>query len=244
MKMSDFVNEKKTVWDIFLDILFPPSPYCLTCKSALTATDFLICHDCKNKIEPLEGALCNKCGKALSDDSVLCCDCISEDYDFIKARSYGAYIGILKKLIYEFKYRGRQEIAEILGRLMYDLFASLSWPSFDYIVPVPLHQQRQRERGFNQSYLLAKFLSSKTKIPIFSGLKRIKPTEHQTLLDKPLRKKNLAGAFAVNSKDKICGKTLLLIDDVYTTGATTGECSKALIESEAEAVYVLTCARG
>ncbi|GLI18330.1 amidophosphoribosyltransferase [Tepidanaerobacter syntrophicus] len=242
--MSDFVNEKKTGWDTFLDILFPPSPYCLTCKSTLTAADFIICSNCRNKIEPIKGALCNKCGKPLPDDSALCYDCISKDYDFIKARSYGTYSGILKKLIYEFKYRGRQEIAEILGRLMYDLFAALSWPNFDYIVPVPLHPRRQRERGFNQSYLLGKFLSSKTNIPIFTGLKRIKPTKHQTLLDKQLRYKNLAGAFAVNSKDKIYGKTLLLIDDVYTTGATTGECSKALIESGAKVVYVLTCARG
>ncbi len=238
------MNEKKTVWDTFLDILFPPSPYCLTCKSTLTATDFIICSDCKNKIEPIKGALCNKCGKPLSDDFALCYDCISNDYDFIKARSYGTYNGILKKLIYEFKYRGRQEIAEILGRLIYDLFAVLSWPNFDYIIPVPLHPQRQRERGFNQSYLLGKFLSSKAKIPIFTGLKRIKPTKHQTLLDKKLRYENLAGAFAVNSKGKIYGKTLLLVDDVYTTGATTGECSKVLIESGAEAVYVLTCARG
>ena len=175
---------------------------------------------------------------------MLCQDCKEDYHTFVQARSYGRYEGILKQLIYEFKYHGKQEIAVILGDLMFDTLKQLPWPKFDYLIPLPLHSKRQRERGYNQAYLLAKVLARQSGIPIFCGLTRVKPTEHQTLLDKALRKQNLKGAFKTVNCRKIHNKTLLLIDDVYTTGATSGECSNILVEAGAKAVYVLTCARG
>lgn len=238
------MSERETVKKFFLDILFPPKPYCLLCGNRLGNTESIICENCKNKIEPLTEPLCGKCGKPLKTGFLFCNDCQNEHHAFVQARSYGRYDGVLKQLIYEFKYNGRQELAEILGQMMFSLLKEISWPDFDYLVPLPLHAARQRERGFNQAYLLTKVLARKSKIPVFNGLKRVKPTEHQTFLDKSFRKKNLEGAFKVVKNSKIHDKTVLLIDDVYTTGATTGECSKSLLEAGAKAVYVMTCARG
>jgi len=110
--------------------------------------------------------------------------------------------------------------------------------------PTPLHVKRQRERGFNQSELLAREMSKVLETSLFNGLVRVKYTEHQTLLDKSSREKNLEGAFDVIKKQDINGKRLLLVDDVYTTGATAEQCAKSLIKAGCRDVFVITCARG
>jgi len=240
------MSKKRYMANFFLNLLFPQKPYCVICSSRLTHASTVICQDCKDKIIPLNEPLCRKCGKPLQiqREEKLCYDCQIDHHAFIQARSYGHYEGILKQLIYEFKYHGKQEIAEVLGNLMFDVLRGLLWPTFDYLIPLPLHAKRQRQRGYNQAYLLAKVLSRESGVPLFCDLIRVKPTEHQTLLDKTLRKENLKGAFKIVKSSKIHDKTVLLVDDVYTTGATSGECSKSLLEAGAKAVYVLTCARG
>jgi len=232
--------------NIFLNLLFPQKPHCVICSRKLAMESSIICQECRDKIIPLNEPLCRKCGKPLhiQRKDMLCNDCQEEYRAFVQARSYGHYEGILKQLIYEFKYHGKQEIAEVLGNLMFDVLKQLTWPSFDYIIPLPLHAKRLRERGYNQAYLLAKVLARQSGVPIFRDLIRVKPTEHQTLLDKTLRKENLKEAFKIVKSSKIHEKTVLLVDDVYTTGATSGECSKSLLGAGAKAVYVLTCARG
>ena len=127
--------------------------------------------------------------------------------------------------------------------------ADFSFPDVDFtdyslIIPVPLHIKRLRERGFNQSLLLAHAIERKRQIPLnFSLLKRHKFTLTQTGLNKIERKKNIKGAFEVSDKKKIAGKNIILIDDVYTTGATINECAKTLIKAGAQKVTVLTLAR-
>lgn len=238
------MSEKQNMKNLFLDLLFPQKPYCMICNDKLTGVESIVCGDCINKILPLAEPLCRKCGKPLEKRDGCCYDCQMEHHAFIQARSYGHYDGILKQLINAFKYHGKQELADVLGNMMFHVLKQLPWPAFDYLVPLPLHPKRQRERGFNQAYLLTQVLSRKSNVPIFQGLIRVKPTQHQTLLDKSFRKKNLKAAFKVVKNSKIYDKIMLLIDDVYTTGATAGECSKCLLEAGAKSVYVLTCARG
>jgi ComF family protein len=113
--------------------------------------------------------------------------------------------------------------------------------SLDLLIPVPLHPRRLRERGFNQALLLAKELSCRTGIPYFKAiLKKKKPTLPQVNLSGVEREKGLRGAFHVVEKKKLLGKSVLLVDDVYTTGATVNECSKVLIAGGAGKVDVLT----
>lgn len=233
---------KKITGDI-LDLLFPPEPFCIVCAKKLDAGERTICAACENRLVPILPPVCKKCGRPLGA-AALCQDCRLKNRSFVEARSFGHYEGVLKQLIHLFKYGGRRELASLLGGRMARTLEGLSWPAFDYIVPVPLHAIRERERGFNQAYLLASAVSRSTGVPIYNGLIRVKPTEHQTFLDKTLREQNLAGAFKVKDKSRIKGKTLLLIDDVYTTGSTADECSRTLMNADAENVFVLTCARG
>jgi len=240
-----------SISDIILDLLFPQKPFCISCNALLRSGESLICSNCAAKLTPITPPHCTKCGKPLGEGMSsadhppkICSDCREADHRFIQARSYGQYEGVLKQLIFEFKYRRRPEIAGFLGKKMTETLENLQWPSFDYIVPVPLHRERLGERGYNQALLLAKVVSKNTGIPISCCLVRKKATEHQTLLDKRLRRQNLEEAFNADLRADLSGKRILLLDDVYTTGSTADACTNALIYAGAKEIYVLTCARG
>jgi ComF family protein len=118
------------------------------------------------------------------------------------------------------------------------------FPAIDLVVPVPLHSRRLRERGFNQSLLLARQVSKRRSIPLnFTALDRIRQTRPQTRLSGPERHKNVRGAFEVNAPGAVAGRKILLIDDVFTTGATIQECTESLLDAGAKEVHVLTLAR-
>jgi ComF family protein len=127
--------------------------------------------------------------------------------------------------------------------------ADFHFPDFDFteytlLIPVPLHIKRLRERGFNQSLLLAYKLGGKYKLPVnFSLIKRRKATLTQTGLNKTEREENIKGAFVVIDEKKVCDENIILIDDVYTTGATINECAKTLLKTGAQKVAALTLAR-
>jgi ComF family protein len=145
-----------------------------------------------------------------------------------------------------FKYNARINLAKPLSQLMINFTNNYLKPGkFDIILPVPLHRNRLRERGFNQSELLAKNLARSTNMPIEpKALRRIKPTIAQAGLSRAKRFANLKAAFRVDKSSAVAGKKLLLIDDVFTTGSTLGECAKALLKAKAESVDALVLARG
>lgn len=236
--------------NIIMNLLFPQKPHCIGCNQRLATGESFLCASCERKLEAIFPPVCSKCGrplaikKGLSGVGSLCMDCRNIRHYFVQARAYGHYDGVLKKLIYEFKYRRRPEMAEFLGDKMHSIIKSLGWPCFDWVIPVPLHKKRLAQRGYNQSKLLAAVIARRSGIPLHDGLIRIKPTEHQTLLDKRLRWKNLQDAFKALDKTKIEAKTILLVDDVYTTGSTADACTKTLLLAGADKVFVLTCARG
>lgn len=241
------MNMIKSFLDLCLDFLFPLEPYCIICNTKISSDRKRVCLNCEKKIVKITAPVCIRCGRKLNryinKGKEICSDCLKEKLYFEEARAFGSYEGILKKLIYEFKYKGKKELALFLGAKMFDVFQSLSWSFIDFIVPVPLHKRRERERGYNQALLLAKVLKRKTGIPISKALIRIKDTEHQTVLSKTYRQKNLDDAFKVKSK-KFYKKIILLVDDVYTTGSTVNSCAKSLKQAGASKIYVLTCARG
>jgi ComF family protein len=143
------------------------------------------------------------------------------------------------------KYGGLTRLARPLGNLL----AEYQDPDFklsenDLVIPVPLHTRRLRERGFNQSLLLARQVSRRRSIPLnFTALQRARQTQPQTQLSGPERRKNVRGAFEVRKREAVKGKRILLIDDVFTTGATVQECAYVLREAGATEVQVLTLAR-
>jgi ComF family protein len=155
--------------------------------------------------------------------------------------SYGEYEGPLRKLIHVFKYGGVKPLASQLGQLLNGALPREQ--RFDVIVPMPLHWRKRLERGFNQSELLARFVSKRTGIPLAPGLKRRKRTDPQAGLTRAQRRTNVAGAFEVKGRSDIEGRHVLLIDDVLTTGATASACSAVLKRAGAKRVTVLTLAR-
>jgi len=147
--------------------------------------------------------------------------------------------------ISRFKFGGVARLARPLGAMM----AGYGDPEFpfsdiDLVIPVPLHPRRLRERGFNQSLLLARQVSKRRAVPLnFTALHRIRQTQPQTQLSGPERRKNVHGAFRVKTPAAVAGRKILLIDDVFTTGATIQECTESLLDAGAREVHAFTLAR-
>ncbi len=160
------------------------------------------------------------------------------------ARALGTFEGSLQAAIHRWKYEGKTHLTPFFAEWMAEgLNRYWEVHRLDLLIPVPLHPQRLRERGFNQALLLAKELSCRIGIPCFRTiLKKKRPTLPQVNLSGVEREKGLRGAFHVITKEEIMGKSILLVDDVFTTGATVNECSKVLVRGGARKVDVLTLA--
>jgi ComF family protein len=229
------------------DVLFPP--LCLSCAEVLPAGhQEVFCSDCRRQITFIAGSQCPVCGIVFPDSSAghhLCGSCIENKPWFTSARAAVAYDGVILDAIHQFKYGRNITTGAALASFLANFdFADMDLGIFDVVIPVPLHIKRLRERGFNQSLILARALGEKHGINVdFSLLKRRKLTLTQTGLNKKEREKNISGAFVVNLPERIRGRNFILVDDVYTTGATINECAKTLVKAGASQVAVLTLAR-
>ncbi len=207
----------------------------------------MFCLACADKIELIKEPLCSICGKAFpkaAGGNHRCADCFKRAPSFSKARAVAHYKGPLVNAIHDFKYRGRAVALSSFATLRHSLLHLNNLAEADIIVPVPLHIKRLRQRGFNQAVLLAKtfFQNDKEKVRL-NLLIRHKQTTPQTGLSGVDRRKNLKNAFRVTNSEEVAGKTVLLVDDVYTTGTTVNECAKMLRRAGAADVQVFTLAR-
>ncbi len=199
------------------------------------------CVKCADSVELIQAPVCPVCGRSQECDE-LCVRCQTRPLTWNKLRSVAKYGGALRHAIHGLKYRRDLGLGEVLSRLMIQLFQSLSW-DVDLLVPVPLDLARMRERGYNQVSLLAVPLALSCGLPYRPGaLRKVKPTPRQVTLSAELRRTNLEGAF-VAEQQQVSGKTVLLIDDVITTGATLEACCLALREAGANQVLGLNSAR-
>lgn len=222
----------------FLNILYPSQ--CPACGNPSdTFRTSPICSSCWSKIERFAGPSCALCGLPFASEyAAVCGQCTTKRPPFSKVIFYGIYEGVLAEAINQLKFHGLRRLSKPLGTLL----LNCDLPVIDGMLPVPLTLKGLRERGFNQSLLMAKVLSKKLQVPLFMDiLCKKKETLPQIGLSKKERSTNLKNAFEV--KGDIKGLRLLLIDDVMTTGATVTECSKALMNAGAQEVIVLTLAR-
>jgi len=212
----------------------------------------ILCVNCRGGVELTASPLCSMCGvmfESRMGADHLCGDCVQRPRHYRRARAAAVYNGVTVRLIHAFKYGGKTRLAEPLGELLQDAFRRFwSADGLDLAIPVPLHRRRFRQRGFNQSYLLMGGLRVSRDglggIPVERrALERVRSTPAQTGLGRIERRRNIRGAFRVRSNEAVYGRRILLIDDVYTTGATVEECSRALVRSGADRVEVLTLAR-
>lgn len=238
----------KAYVESLLELLYPEKNTCFFCETHDEAIgDRYICKDCEKTIKKIIPPTCMKCSKPIDMDAPgnLCSDCRKHEHSFEMSRSPFAYEGTVKKGIYYFKYYNKPYFYRFFGRCLVDCMKNTGYCGFELVVPVPLHRSKLRKRGYNQSELLAGYISKNMLIPYADVLKRIKKTPKQSQMTKEERRKNLKNAFDVKkSKAEILkGKSILLVDDVYTTGSTADECSKTLIKNGASKVYVITIAR-
>lgn len=219
------------------------------CHICGKGADSYLCKDCIHGINLITEGFCSVCGVPFISKSPFlhtCGTCIKKKPKFTKARSIGVYEGILRDAVHKFKYNGKTSLAKPLGLFMAERVSSIFSRKAEafLVIPVPLHKKRLKERGFNQSLLLARGIAEIHHIPLdYLNLKRIRYTEPQINLKGEERLKNIRGAFAVENARIFKNQEILLIDDVYTTGATVAECTKVLKKSGAKGVFVLTLAR-
>ncbi|MGD9568197.1 MAG: ComF family protein [Sedimentibacter sp.] len=237
----------KSYADSFLELIYPEKNTCFICEDYDESIGSkYICPHCEKLLKKIEPPMCSKCSKPInySSSTNLCQECSSEERHFEMSKSLYAYEGLIKKSIYSYKYYNKPYFYKLFGRLLVSFMLSTNYTNFDCIVSVPLHSSKMRKRGYNQSELLAKYISKKLDIPYVDALKRTKKTLKQSEQSRLERRKNLKDAFAIKkTAQKIINSSVLLVDDIYTTGSTVDECSKVLMNYGASKVYVITIAR-
>ncbi|HXG23144.1 MAG TPA: ComF family protein [Chthonomonadales bacterium] len=235
-------NTLLETWNGLLDLLYPPK--CLVCADLGPAP---LCAFCRATFRPVQPPVCRQCGLPIAEGLFLCASCEAGTvYSFHAARAPGYFEGRLRQAILRLKYGGKQALAAPLGEYLAAFVQRKPFGqvSFDLLVPVPLHPSRLRQRGFNQSALLACEVRSALGVPVAeNGLRRIRKTRPQVELRVSERAANVRGAFAADPA-VVSNKTVLVIDDVLTSLHTVNECAHVLEDAGAKRVYVVAVARG
>ncbi len=231
---SPFYSIQRFFWNA-VDWLYPPS--CAVCG----AGGQKLCSSCQQQIIPLDHSTsCLQCD--LPNHTSLCPTCQSHPPQFDQLRSFSVYEGVIRQAIHRLKYHNDLPLADTLSCYLISLFNQASW-DVDLICAVPLSSQKQRQRGYNQSALLAQILAWAVSIPYEKkAITRIRDTRSQVGLNAEERRENVKDAFRANPK-LVNHKVVLVVDDIATTSATLSACAKALKEAGARNVYALTLAR-
>ena len=210
---KEIIKIIKIALEALLDIIYPYDNKCIICG----VEGFLgICSKCKSEIKRVH-----------QQEEIM---------------AYGYYGGVLKKLILNLKYHKSFIAGKVLADLLCQIIIEKKL-SIDCICYVPISKDSLKKRGFNQCSVLAKNISSILDIPVIDCLVKVKETKEQKLLGKEERMKNILDAFEIKNKEKLFKKNILLIDDVYTTGATINECKKNIEKCNINKIYVLTIAK-
>ena len=236
------------VFQILLDIVYPQ--FCAVCgRKTSGAHGRPVCPACLKLTTPLAAPLCQRCGmplRQLTDATAAGCrNCRRVRLFFDRAISVFEYNPVMKIIIHQLKYRRKTALADPLAERMTGFLANhLPLARIDMVTCVPLHPRRRRTRGFNQSHLLGKHMADRLNLPYQeSVLRRIRQSKVQAVSSYEQRRDNIADAFRLSDPQAVSGKTVLLVDDVLTTGATLNECSRVLKAAGATHVFVATLAR-
>jgi competence protein ComFC len=230
------------------ELLVFPS-FCKICRESLEEPgERVVCRSCLAGLVPRTGPSCPRCGRFQESpgEGHLCAKCLDREPAFSLHRSCGAYAGTLKDVVLLFKYRKYAPLGRPLAVWAEACLASEArlWEGAEMLVPVPLHPARRRERGFNQARLIARHLGELRKIEVLGGcLVKTRRVPPQAGLRAADRERNVVGAYAVRRPSKIRARTLVLVDDVTTTGATLRECARVLKEAGARDVRAVTLAQ-
>ena len=223
-----------------LDLLYPPK--CPFCGEILKENG--ICEKCRLEITKISEPRCMKCGKPIQkEEEEYCFDCKKRKHEFEDGVSLWVHRPPVSDALYRFKYNGLRCYGKVFAREAADSFYDyLERREVEAFVPIPLSKKRYRNRGYNQAEILAVELSDLTGIPVKNLLKRVKETNPQKQLNDKARKRNIQNAFAVNGP--VFEKSVVLVDDIFTTGSTLDEAAKILKREGVSKVYFLTISIG
>jgi len=235
--------------DKIIELIYPSSIYCMSCGNIIDESrNYSLCNECFGRFKWIDNRTCIKCGKRLGENNIenTCYDCMYNQHEFDKGYACVQYGTTEKQLIFNLKYNKKTYIARVMAEIMHDriLIEDLD---YDIVIPVPIHKNKNRKRGFNQAGLVAKYFCKKQCTKINNNIvSRVTDTEPLKSKDPIERKMSLIKAFKVEDKAKslIYNKKVLIIDDIYTTGATVDALSKVLRKEGVSKIYFLVFAIG
>lgn len=232
----------KRIQKHLLQLLFPGR--CPVCDEIVVPYGERICLGCMDKLQLLTPPWCMKCGKKLENEGEFCRDCKEKQHIYTRGRALYEYRSVASS-VYRMKYGGRQEYASYFGEEMATYLKDfIQQIQPDGIVPIPLHKRRLCTRGYNQAALLARALGESMSIPVYEKmLVRTKNTKPLKLQNPIERQNNLKKAFIIGEND-VKLKTILIVDDIYTTGSTINEAARVLRQQGVEEIYFVTLACG
>jgi len=227
--------------DYFFELLYPRNLTCVLCHNEVEDNE--LCDVCLGSIQFNTGRVCESCGRMiLSGVYPICGNCKTLDRYYDRGISVVTYDEYIKKLIFNFKYHDKRYLAHTMASYILKKVIELELEiDFDCIVPVPLHETRFKSRGFNQAELISDFLSEMTGLKVDTSLKRIKNTKALNKLSSEERHDILLDAFELTEPIK---KNIILVDDIFTTGATVNACALKLKEMGSGFILVATFAVG
>lgn len=223
-------------------LFFPENLTCDCCGAELVfPTRYNLCSKCMADTVFAEGKVCKSCGVPLDNEADYCLNCSGKGRGLVFNRSAVVYKGTAVKLIGALKFGGKRYIARLMGAMLADRFLDAGTAA-DALCFVPMTAKEEKARGFNQAELIAKNLADRLNIPLCDCLVKIRETAFQKELSGKERRENLKGAFAVKPGVSLSGKKIVLVDDVFTTGATADACASALKKARAAEISSLTFA--
>lgn len=237
--MNVVMKQSRQMVQSALDLLFPPA--CAVCKKSGT----VLCATCLKSIPRIQAAFCTHCGGVQMENGI-CMSCLYHPLHISGLRAASVYQGPLRSCIHALKYEGNTRLAEPLGMLLAQTYMAHTLQA-DVLLPMPLHVARQRERGYNQAQLLAEACAKYVHVAVNTEIVlRHRATEAQVNLKAAERQQNVAGAFQcaqVFATGALVGRSIVIIDDVCTTGATLEACAAPLYAAGARTVWGLVLAR-
>ncbi len=224
-----------------VDLLFPRQVKCVNCGDEVDR--FGICDKCVKLLTLIPSPTCEICGGENSGKGKVCIECKGRHFEFVKNYSLFSYIADVRSKIISFKQNSNKAIGEMFAYFIADRYDRIiAEHNIDIVIPVPISVDRLKSRKFNQSEVLCSQISERDKVNN-SILVRVKDTPHQTGLSRLNREENLKNSFKVMDKKIVKGKSILIVDDIYTTGATLNACARSLKDAGAKEIFALTLAR-
>ncbi len=218
---------------------------CVVCLKSQPLSSGAVCQSCRTSLSFIQSPYCRGCGGSLDNALELCGECLRFTRPWRHALSLFNFSGTTRELVHRFKYHGDVALTRLWSTEMRAVLSARSAePDYDLITAVPLHWLKKMKRGYNQAELIAREFSAVSGIPFVPILKRRKWTRPQASLNLTQRQANLKNSFVLKTNLIIENKSILLIDDVFTTGSTLTACANVLAAAGASAVEVFTIARG